>query len=265
MADIEDVHLDPRRFNKNFSDDLKAATAQFHLSNDQFNAVKHAGVSAVLTDVTGGELAKLFGDGVEFIQDIRGFVDQTNVSDDHRDTVNNAIGREFAKRNPSLSAQDYYKAMAFLAQSGNLVEDRGFRLPTVKHPRAKSRRIQRYLGEVVERALDKDTIGLFANPLDAKNPSDLNGPEGKVFDLPGELQTYRQRSNGQGRSKLKTMPAMRKDHRRLQSEFSRQDAANPFDLNNQKLKQQAEMLERNPLRARQMILAAGRDPELFRV
>lgn len=38
---------------------------------------------------------------------------------------------------------------------------------------------------------------------------------------------------------------------------------NPFDVQKPKLKQQAEMLERNPAGARQMIKAAGRDPELF--
>jgi len=38
---------------------------------------------------------------------------------------------------------------------------------------------------------------------------------------------------------------------------------NPFDLGRPDLQLQAEMLDRNPMRARQMILAAGRDPELF--
>ncbi|WP_298986374.1 hypothetical protein [uncultured Roseibium sp.] len=38
---------------------------------------------------------------------------------------------------------------------------------------------------------------------------------------------------------------------------------NPFSIQKPKLKQQAEMLEQNPAGARQMILAAGRDPELF--
>jgi len=38
---------------------------------------------------------------------------------------------------------------------------------------------------------------------------------------------------------------------------------NPFDLNKPKLKQQSELIERNPMRAREMILAAGRDPKLF--
>jgi hypothetical protein len=41
------------------------------------------------------------------------------------------------------------------------------------------------------------------------------------------------------------------------------DNANPFSIRNPKLKQQAEMLERNPIRAKQLILAAKRDPELF--
>ncbi|MET1411668.1 hypothetical protein ABVF61_05340 [Roseibium sp. HPY-6] len=41
--------------------------------------------------------------------------------------------------------------------------------------------------------------------------------------------------------------------------------ANPFDNNSIDLKQQSELLDRNPARARQMILAAGRDPKMFRV
>jgi hypothetical protein len=41
--------------------------------------------------------------------------------------------------------------------------------------------------------------------------------------------------------------------------------ANPFDTDSPNLKEQSELLERNPARARQMIMAAGRDPALFRV
>jgi len=40
---------------------------------------------------------------------------------------------------------------------------------------------------------------------------------------------------------------------------------NPFDQDSLDLKQQSELLDRNPARARQMILAAGRDPRMFRV
>lgn len=40
---------------------------------------------------------------------------------------------------------------------------------------------------------------------------------------------------------------------------------NPFDQDSLDLKQQSELLDRNPARARQMILAAGRDPKMFRV
>ncbi|MES0811318.1 hypothetical protein ABLO27_17665 [Roseibium sp. SCPC15] len=39
--------------------------------------------------------------------------------------------------------------------------------------------------------------------------------------------------------------------------------ANPFNLEKPDLKQQAEMIERNPVMARRMILAEGRDPKLF--
>lgn len=41
--------------------------------------------------------------------------------------------------------------------------------------------------------------------------------------------------------------------------------ANPFDRDSLDLKQQSDLLDRNPARARQMILAAGRDPKMFRV
>jgi len=41
--------------------------------------------------------------------------------------------------------------------------------------------------------------------------------------------------------------------------------ANPFDNDSIDLKQQSDLLDRNPARARQMTLAAGRDPELFSV
>lgn len=41
--------------------------------------------------------------------------------------------------------------------------------------------------------------------------------------------------------------------------------ANPFSLEYPQLHQQAELLEHNPIRARQLILAAGRDPGLFRL
>ncbi|MCV0429411.1 MAG: hypothetical protein K5905_28525 [Roseibium sp.] len=44
---------------------------------------------------------------------------------------------------------------------------------------------------------------------------------------------------------------------------SSKKGVNPFDLTNPDLKQQAEMLERNPARARQLIVAARRDPEAF--
>ncbi|MEO1115691.1 MAG: hypothetical protein AAFY05_25330 [Pseudomonadota bacterium] len=40
---------------------------------------------------------------------------------------------------------------------------------------------------------------------------------------------------------------------------------NPFDQDSLDLKLQSELLDRNPARARQMILAAGRDPKMFRV
>lgn len=44
-----------------------------------------------------------------------------------------------------------------------------------------------------------------------------------------------------------------------------QNGANPFDVKRSNLKKQAEMLDSNPAVARKLILAAGRDPELFLV
>jgi len=41
--------------------------------------------------------------------------------------------------------------------------------------------------------------------------------------------------------------------------------ANPFDTGAPDLRLQSELLERNPARARQLILSAGRDPGLFGV
>ncbi|MCV0425163.1 MAG: hypothetical protein K5905_06805 [Roseibium sp.] len=40
-------------------------------------------------------------------------------------------------------------------------------------------------------------------------------------------------------------------------------SANPFNLQKPNLKQQSEIIERNPVMARRMILAEGRDPKLF--
>lgn len=41
--------------------------------------------------------------------------------------------------------------------------------------------------------------------------------------------------------------------------------ANPFDADNLDLRQQSELLDRNPVQARRMIVSAGRDPKLFGV
>lgn len=48
-------------------------------------------------------------------------------------------------------------------------------------------------------------------------------------------------------------------------EASGNDSVNPFEKGSLNLKEQSDLLERNPGRARQMILAAGRDPGLFRL
>jgi len=41
------------------------------------------------------------------------------------------------------------------------------------------------------------------------------------------------------------------------------EGGNPFETGNPDLRQQSDLLENSPLRARQMIVAAGRDPRLF--
>lgn len=43
------------------------------------------------------------------------------------------------------------------------------------------------------------------------------------------------------------------------------DGSNPFDRSRPDLKKQSDLLENNPLRARQLIVSAGRDPGLFRL
>ncbi|WP_298986200.1 hypothetical protein [uncultured Roseibium sp.] len=263
MAEVKDVAKNPLKFNKEFSDAVRAATQHIYLSREQFNAVKHAGFSAVMADVLGEELAEVFGNGVEFVQDIRGIIDQRNVTDDHKDLLNNAIGRAYAKRNPGLSANKYYQAMAALAQSGNLVANPRFKLPGSSHPRLQSRVRAKYIQETVEKALQPETIGLLSKPLAAKNPADLNGPEGKVFDLPEKSRSQSLISRKTAKRSVLGNSKTVASNMRRRHVYGEEQARNPFDLNNPKLERQAEMLERNPARARQMIKAAGRDPELF--
>ncbi|MES0811305.1 hypothetical protein ABLO27_17600 [Roseibium sp. SCPC15] len=57
-------------------------------------------------------------------------------------------------------------------------------------------------------------------------------------------------------------PSARQNNR-VRHRRSIKEDVNPFDLTNPNLKQQAEMLEQNPAQAKQMIVAAGRDPGMF--
>jgi hypothetical protein len=86
---------------------------------------------------------------------------------------------------------------------------------------------------------------------------DLNGPEGKVFDLPPIPTSSLPKSNAPDKrqassSEKKSVPGSLTERGR-----------NPFNVKSPNLNQQAEMLERNPAQARQLIVAARRDPQLF--
>lgn len=262
MAGFKDIRKNPLTFNSDYTRDVRSATKGFKLSPDQFNAAKHAGVSAVLTDVVGKDAANLFGHGVEKLQDLRGLFNPNNVGDDFKDLTNNAIGREYARRNPGKTAEQYYRAMAALAQSGNLVEDPDFNRP-VPTGRHHAEEFHNYIENLVSKALDPDTTGLFSKPLEAKNPNDLNGPEGKVYSLP------RSRSPASGdmfkdqRFGIEPVGESSPNGRRTQLQPDALERVNPFDFKTPDLPQQAAVLERNPVLAERMILAAGRDPELF--
>lgn len=86
---------------------------------------------------------------------------------------------------------------------------------------------------------------------------DVNGPEGKVFEL-----RRKQKNSGQTSNDPKKRLKSTREERSTSGAFVER-ADNPFSLKKPKLEQQSELLERNPVTAKRMILAAGRDPELF--
>ena len=90
-----------------------------------------------------------------------------------------------------------------------------------------------------------------------------------AFNNASEQEKLRAEENEQtspSRNENQSVPVpSKKPEKRTSLEHRTRFAVNPFDLSKPKLEQQVAMLERNPLRARQMILAAGRDPVLFRL
>lgn len=114
---------------------------------------------------------------------------------------------------------------------------------------------------------------------------DLNGPEGKVFDLNREIEQKPFQKSPVPREQMVPAPFMvpvpsRKPmqpmSRRTPSgskspnvgmasseKTLRRSNQNPFFLEKSDLREQDQLLESNPLLARQMIVAAGRDPRLF--
>jgi hypothetical protein len=66
-------------------------------------------------------------------------------------------------------------------------------------------------------------------------------------------------STSTGKAEFKRTP----NENRTMRQTGLSDSANPFSITKPRLKQQAEMLERNPVMAKRMILAADRDPKLF--
>ena len=162
MADWDDIHTNPKTFNYEWTQDIREATSNYDLTDDQFNAVKHAGVSAVTADVMGRPTANILGALNEWAQDaIAAWNGNPNVSDDMRDFMNNEIGREFAARNPGLTAEQYYQAMAELAKRGNLVTDPNFSYPEFPNGVQGARPFIDYLNAILDHVLDPNTTNAF--------------------------------------------------------------------------------------------------------
>ncbi|CTQ53116.1 hypothetical protein LP7551_01637 [Roseibium album] len=61
------------------------------------------------------------------------------------------------------------------------------------------------------------------------------------------------------------VPQVKTERFRTHGEVGQLGRFNPFDLASPRLHQQAELVERDPIMAKRLILAAGRDPKLFRL
>lgn len=115
-----------------------------------------------MTDVTGRVTANILGTVNEWAQNGIGLISgNPNVSDDARDYMNNEIGREFAVRNPGLSAEEYHIAMAELAERGNLVLDPNFTYPDFPGGVGAVKSFTSYIDMMVNLALDPTVTDLF--------------------------------------------------------------------------------------------------------
>jgi|GEM_PF-6614691 len=61
----------------------------------------------------------------------------------------------------------------------------------------------------------------------------------------------------------KVVPTRKPDGLQNRGRSDKSGSLNPFDLNKTDLSRQAQLIKENPVRARQLILDAGRDPKLF--
>ncbi|MCR9139477.1 MAG: hypothetical protein NXI27_25985 [Alphaproteobacteria bacterium] len=200
MVDFSNIHLNPRRFNIDFENDVRSHTHD--LNPHQLNAAKHAGVSAVIADFASPFVAREFGVLNEAAQDIWGLSDGApSVSDDTKDDFNNAIGRGIQAAYPDLAAAEYYRGIGELARAGHLVTDPLFTVDFDAHPRLRQRNYFKQRHQAVDNALaHARESGLFGSTqsidhIDDKAksshlsdhkhtlPSPYTGPKKQIFDF----------------------------------------------------------------------------------
>lgn len=120
--------------------------------------------------------------------------------------------------------------------------------------------------ENAEDLLSEDEIASIGRQRDMVSSSNIPAPRSKPVPSPRQKPASRTDLEDAQlpRSKpINTSPRRKpaKDHSFLRSEplYS----FNPFDLEHPNLEQQAQLVEENPAKAKQLIRAAGRDPKLF--
>ncbi len=88
-------------------------------------------------------------------------------------------------------------------------------------------------------------------------------PVAKRKPLPSMISGSSAEKTGNEKGKVEVPLPRPKPEGRASAAPNTQFGTNPFDARKPNLNQQAALLERNPVRAKQLILAAGRDPEMF--
>lgn len=123
---------------------------------------------------------------------------------------------------------------------------------------------ENHVGPRLRSAEDYAALELELNPLEenadmggSRVPSPKRKPSHSTIS-----ETFEAQQNEGAEMRRAPVPAAKPD-RRASIAPKVPATANPFDLANQKLDQQVDMLKRNPDLARHLILAAGRDPEGF--